>query len=140
MLLEGASGCGKTALASFLALRSGFPYVKIISPESLVKYLEGGKYSSISTTFENAYKSPYSVIILDNIENPFMFFYDLGNVKLDSFRLIDTFKMLDNFVKDNLNINYDKYLMNHYLQYQSSDKGILNIFYQVLSLKNNHLL
>lgn len=68
VLLEGASGCGKTALASFLALRSGFPYVKIISPESLVKYLEGGKYSSISTTFENAYKSPYSVIILDNIE------------------------------------------------------------------------
>ena len=31
VLLEGDSGCGKTALASYLALHSGFPYVKIIS-------------------------------------------------------------------------------------------------------------
>lgn len=68
VLLEGDSGCGKTALASYLALHSGFPYVKIISPESLVKYMEGGKYSSISTIFEDGYKSPSSIIILDNIE------------------------------------------------------------------------
>lgn len=68
VLLEGESGCGKTALASYLALHSGFPYVKIISPESLVKYMEGGKYSSISTIFEDGYKSPSSIIILDNIE------------------------------------------------------------------------
>lgn len=68
VLLEGGSGCGKTALAAYLALHSGFPYVKIISPESLVKYMEGGKYSSISTIFEDAYKSPTSIVILDNIE------------------------------------------------------------------------
>ena len=67
-LLEGEPGCGKTALAAYLALHSGFPYVKIISPETLVKYMEGGKYSSISTTFEDGYKSPYSIIIIDNIE------------------------------------------------------------------------
>jgi vesicle-fusing ATPase len=67
-LLEGEAGSGKTALAAYLALHSGFPYVKIISPETLVKYLEGGKYSSISATFEDGYKSPYSIIILDNIE------------------------------------------------------------------------
>jgi len=68
VLLEGDSGCGKTALASYLALHSGFPYVKIISPESLVKYMESGKYTAIYNTFEDAYKSPFSVIILDNIE------------------------------------------------------------------------
>lgn len=68
VLLEGEPGCGKTALASYLALRSGFPYVKIISPESLVKYMENGKYTAIYNTFEDGYKSPYSVIILDNIE------------------------------------------------------------------------
>ena len=68
VLLEGESGCGKTALASYLALHSGFPYVKIISPESLVKYMESGKYTSIYNTFEDGYKSPYSIIILDNIE------------------------------------------------------------------------
>ena len=68
VLLEGEPGCGKTALASYLALHSGFPYVKIISPESLVKYMESGKYTSIYNTFEDGYKSPYSIIILDNIE------------------------------------------------------------------------
>ena len=68
VLLEGEPGCGKTALASYLALHSGFPYVKIISPDTLVKYMEGGKYSSISSTFEDGYKSPFSIIILDNIE------------------------------------------------------------------------
>ena len=68
VLLEGEPGCGKTALASFLALHSGFPYVKIISPESLVKYMESGKYNAIYNTFEDGYKSPYSIIILDNIE------------------------------------------------------------------------
>ena len=68
VLLEGESGCGKTALASYLALHSGFPYVKIISPESLVKFMESGKYTAIYNTFEDGYKSPYSIIILDNIE------------------------------------------------------------------------
>ena len=68
ILLEGDSGCGKTALASYFALHSGFPYVKIISPETLVKYMEDGKYSVIYNTFEDGYKSPFSIIILDNIE------------------------------------------------------------------------
>ena len=68
VLLEGEPGCGKTALASYLALHSGFPYVKIISPDSLVKYMESGKYTAIYNTFEDGYKSPYSIIILDNIE------------------------------------------------------------------------
>ena len=68
VLLEGESGCGKTALASYLALHSGFAYVKIISPDSLVKYMESGKYTAIYNTFEDGYKSPYSIIILDNIE------------------------------------------------------------------------
>ena len=68
VLLEGEPGCGKTALASYLALHSGFPYVRIISPESLVKFMESGKYTAIYNTFEDGYKSPYSIIILDNIE------------------------------------------------------------------------
>jgi vesicle-fusing ATPase len=68
VLLEGEPGCGKTALASYLALHSGFPYVKIISPESLVRFMESGKYTAIYNTFEDGYKSPYSIIILDNIE------------------------------------------------------------------------
>jgi len=68
ILLEGPTGSGKTALACNLALRSEFPYVKIISPELLVGYMEAGKVGAITKIFEDAYKSPFSIILLDNLE------------------------------------------------------------------------
>ena len=43
MLLEGKNGCGKTALAAHFALESGFPFVKMISPENFVGYSEQAK-------------------------------------------------------------------------------------------------
>ncbi len=68
ILLEGKNGSGKTALAAKLALESHFPYVKMISPEKFVGYSEIGKISQIVKIFEDAYKSPLSLIILDDLE------------------------------------------------------------------------
>lgn len=68
ILLEGRNGCGKTAIAAKLALESMFPFVKVISPEKFVGYSELAKISSIVKTFEDAYKSPLSLIVLDDIE------------------------------------------------------------------------
>ena len=68
LLLEGPSGSGKTALAAKVALESGFSYIKIISPENFVAYTESGKLSAIAKIFDDAYKSPLSLIVLDNIE------------------------------------------------------------------------
>lgn len=68
LLLEGPSGSGKTALAAKVALESGFSYIKIISPENYVGYTEAGKLSAIAKIFDDAYKSPLSLIVLDNIE------------------------------------------------------------------------
>jgi vesicle-fusing ATPase len=68
ILLEGINGCGKSALAAKLAVESGFPFVKMISPESFVGYSEMGKISAIVKIFEDAYKSPLSLIVLDDIE------------------------------------------------------------------------
>lgn len=68
ILLEGRNGAGKTALAAQLALESKFPYVKMISPENFVGYSEQGKISQIVKIFEDAYKSPLSLIILDDLE------------------------------------------------------------------------
>ena len=68
LLLEGPSGSGKTALAAKIALESGYSYIKIISPENYVGYTESGKLSAIAKIFDDAYKSPLSLIVLDNIE------------------------------------------------------------------------
>jgi len=68
VLIEGDQGSGKTALACKIALDSGFPFVKIISPETLVALTDTGKLFAISKIFEDAYKTPLSFIIIDNLE------------------------------------------------------------------------
>jgi vesicle-fusing ATPase len=68
LLLEGESGSGMTAIAAKLAIESGFPYMKVINPESYLGFNESSKCSSIAKIFEDAYKSPLSLIIIDNIE------------------------------------------------------------------------
>ena len=68
VLLEGPSGTGKTAIAAKLALAKKFSYVKIVSPENYVGYTESGKVNAIAKIFDDAYKSPLSLIVLDSIE------------------------------------------------------------------------
>ncbi|KZV25178.1 vesicle-fusing ATPase [Dorcoceras hygrometricum] len=67
-LLEGPSGSGKTAMASTIGIESDFPYVKIISAETMIGLSEPTKCAQIVKVFEDAYKSPLSIIILDDIE------------------------------------------------------------------------
>mmetsp|Transcript_11657 Transcript_11657/g.20672 ORF Transcript_11657/g.20672 Transcript_11657/m.20672 type:complete len:723 (-) Transcript_11657:92-2260(-) len=67
-LLEGPVGSGKSSMAATMAIESDFPFIKVISPESLVGYNEQAKASQITRVFEDAYRSPLSVIILDDIE------------------------------------------------------------------------
>ena len=43
ILLAGENGCGKTALAAKIAIDSGFPFVKMISPENYVGYTDFAK-------------------------------------------------------------------------------------------------
>ena len=68
VLLYGPTGSGKTALAAQVAMESEFPYIKLISPESLVGLSEPAKVQSIIKVFNDAYKSPSSIIVVDNIE------------------------------------------------------------------------
>ncbi|MQL78264.1 hypothetical protein Taro_010696 [Colocasia esculenta] len=67
-LLEGPAGSGKTAMAATIGIDSDFPYVKIISAESMIGLSEGSKSAQIVKIFEDAYKSQLSIIILDDIE------------------------------------------------------------------------
>ncbi|GLT52493.1 hypothetical protein SLA2020_258310 [Shorea laevis] len=67
-LLKAPSGSGKTALAATVGIDSDFPYVKIVSAESMIG-LHESKVNKLSRfVSEDAYRSPLSIIILDDIE------------------------------------------------------------------------
>ncbi|KAI8369852.1 P-loop containing nucleoside triphosphate hydrolase protein [Choanephora cucurbitarum] len=68
VLLTGAAGSGKTALAATIAMKSDFPFIKLISPESMVGMSESAKVNEINKIFNDSYKSPVSVIVIDAIE------------------------------------------------------------------------
>jgi len=68
LLLCGAPNSGKSALAATLATRSGAPFVKVVSPEDMVGYTEAAKCTTIRKIFDDAYRSDFSCIIVDNIE------------------------------------------------------------------------
>jgi vesicle-fusing ATPase len=68
VLLHGPPASGKTALAARIAIDSGFPFIKLISPEDMVGFGEMAKVSHINKVFSDAYKSRTSVLVVDNIE------------------------------------------------------------------------
>ncbi|KAG0155129.1 hypothetical protein PDIDSM_702 [Penicillium digitatum] len=68
VLLHGPPSSGKTALAARIAIDSGFPFIKLISPEDMVGFSEPAKVSHISRIFDSAYKSATSIVVIDNIE------------------------------------------------------------------------
>lgn len=67
-LLEGPSGSGKSAMAATVGIDSDFAYVKIVSAESMIGLSESSKCARIVKVFEDAYKSQFSIIVLDDIE------------------------------------------------------------------------
>ncbi|KND03204.1 AAA family ATPase SEC18 [Spizellomyces punctatus DAOM BR117] len=68
VLLHGPSGSGKTALAATIAMASDFPFIKLISPESMVGFTEQAKMNHINKIFNDAHRSEFSVIVIDSIE------------------------------------------------------------------------
>lgn len=68
VLLHGPPGSGKTAMAATIAQASQFPFIKLVSPESMIGMSPAQKISAINKVFNDSYKSPLSVIVIDNIE------------------------------------------------------------------------
>ncbi|EXJ53430.1 vesicle-fusing ATPase [Cladophialophora psammophila CBS 110553] len=66
--LHGPPGCGKTALAAKIAIDSGYPFIKLISNKDTLEMSESQKISYLSRVFMDAYKSPMSCVVLDDIE------------------------------------------------------------------------
>ncbi|KAJ3572263.1 hypothetical protein NP233_g3205 [Leucocoprinus birnbaumii] len=65
---EAARGTRKTALAASIAQASEFPFIKLISPDNMVGFSEPQKVQAITKVFSDSYKSPLSVVVVDNIE------------------------------------------------------------------------
>mmetsp|Transcript_7357 Transcript_7357/g.16657 ORF Transcript_7357/g.16657 Transcript_7357/m.16657 type:complete len:736 (-) Transcript_7357:225-2432(-) len=68
MLLYGSPGCGKTALAAYLAQRSDYPFIRRVGCENYAGYSDQAKVAAITKIFEDAYKSDLSIVVLDDIE------------------------------------------------------------------------
>ncbi|KAK7195573.1 vesicular-fusion protein nsf [Novymonas esmeraldas] len=68
VLVDGVPGSGKSAVSAYLAEVADFPYVKVVSAEDMVGYGEMQRVNILRKAFEDAYKSPASCIILDDLE------------------------------------------------------------------------
>jgi vesicle-fusing ATPase len=68
VLMHGPPGSGKTALAATVAMASEFPFIKLVSPESMVGCNESQKVNHLTKVFMDAYKSPLNIVVMDNIE------------------------------------------------------------------------
>ncbi|OAP56513.1 hypothetical protein AYL99_09692 [Fonsecaea erecta] len=66
--LHGPPGCGKTALAAKIAIDSGYPFIKLVSNKDTLEMSESQKISYLSKVFMDAYKSPMSCVVLDDVE------------------------------------------------------------------------
>jgi len=69
LLVQGHRGVGKTAFAAKLALELDYPYAKLIAGYQLLGLGEQEKVARIADLFDEAFKSPKSVLIIDDIEH-----------------------------------------------------------------------
>jgi vesicle-fusing ATPase len=59
---------GKTAILAKLAAESGFPFIRLITPDSMIGFSEAQRCSKLLKLFTDSYKSPLSIIVIDDIE------------------------------------------------------------------------
>lgn len=68
VFLEGSVSSGKTAIAAKFAMDSDLPFVRMVSPDSMIGHSESQKCASLLKTFSDAYRSNLSIIFIDDIE------------------------------------------------------------------------
>ena len=59
---------GTTAVAAKVAVDSGFPFVRMISADDMIRYSDSSKSQIIQKVFLDSYKSPLLLIFIDDIE------------------------------------------------------------------------
>eukprot|EP00475_Leptophrys_vorax_P030641 TRINITY_DN4605_c0_g1_i1.p1 TRINITY_DN4605_c0_g1~~TRINITY_DN4605_c0_g1_i1.p1 ORF type:complete len:698 (-),score=143.05 TRINITY_DN4605_c0_g1_i1:1787-3682(-) len=69
ILLEGESGCGLTSMALHLAKCSGFGFIRLVSSFDLIGLSDKEAGDKVIQLFDDAYRCPRSLIILDSLEH-----------------------------------------------------------------------
>ncbi|KAH7820080.1 N-ethylmaleimide sensitive fusion protein [Monocercomonoides exilis] len=71
LLLAGKYGVGKTALAALVAKESGYPFVRILTPDWLNSKATdtNGIAFALNAVFQDALKSPLSLVVIDKLES-----------------------------------------------------------------------
>jgi vesicle-fusing ATPase len=68
LMLSGPPGSGKTSMAGKIATDAGFPFIRLITPEKMVGLTISHKLTKIKKVFDDAYKSTFACIVIDDIE------------------------------------------------------------------------
>jgi vesicle-fusing ATPase len=68
VVLEGHAYTGKTAIAAKLAHSSGFPYIRMVTPDMFIGMSSNEICNKLRTIFTDSYKSNLATIIIDDIE------------------------------------------------------------------------
>ena len=66
--ISGPPGAGLTAFSASIAKYAGFGFVRVIQAKQFIGRSEDGSCSDILAIFEDAYKSDFSAIIIDDID------------------------------------------------------------------------
>eukprot|EP00892_Ulva_mutabilis_P006709 jgi/Ulvmu1/440/UM001_0447.1 len=67
ILLQGSAGTGKTALATYMSGQLHFPFVKLIDFFAVMGKPEAAAADVLKKAFDDATKSPLSILILDDL-------------------------------------------------------------------------
>jgi vesicle-fusing ATPase len=68
VLLHGPPSSGKTAIGAKVAVSSLYPFVRMISADDMIGHSDMSKCQAIHKVFLDSYKSPMSLILIDDIE------------------------------------------------------------------------
>ena len=58
----------KVSAEASMAVKSKFPFIRILSADSMIGYSESAKCTHIHKFFMDSYKSPLSILVIDDIE------------------------------------------------------------------------
>ena len=93
IVIDGDTQIYKTSKSVLLAQKINYPYIKVISNNDMIGYSENSKTQYIKDIFNEAYSSPQSVIVIDNMDSIVEYYNNGGTMRM-MFSLYNSLKTL----------------------------------------------